>query len=90
MSANPEALRLADELAVHAHHAPNGEAYNAAIDAAAELRRLHSLNREMLEALKSAERAMSNKRFATEVLEHDSVVREMIRAAIAKATGEPA
>ena len=55
---------------------------------ASELRRLHALNGELLEALKSAERAMSNKRFAAEVLEHDSVVREMIRAAIARAEGK--
>ena len=52
--------------------------------------RLMAAAPDLLEALKSAERAMSNKRFAAEVLEHDSVVREMIRAAIAKATGEPA
>jgi hypothetical protein len=43
---------------------------------------------DLLEALQSAERAMSNKHFAAEVLAHDSVVREMIRAAITKATGE--
>lgn len=43
---------------------------------------------DLLEALQSAERAMSNKHFAAEVLAHDSVVREMILAAIAKATGE--
>jgi hypothetical protein len=42
---------------------------------------------DLLEALQSAERAMSNKHFAAEVLAHDSVVREMIRAAIAKAGG---
>ena len=42
---------------------------------------------ELLEALKSAELAMSNHRFASEVLEYDSVVREMIRAAIARAEG---
>jgi hypothetical protein len=52
------------------------------------VRRLHALNGELLEALKSAERVMSNKRFAAEVLEHDSVVREMIRAAIARAEGK--
>ena len=45
---------------------------------------------DLLEALQSAERAMSNKHFAAEVLAHDSIVREMIRAAIAKATGEQA
>jgi hypothetical protein len=44
MTEQTKADRLADELAVHAHHAMNGEAYNAAIDAAAELRRLHAEN----------------------------------------------
>jgi hypothetical protein len=47
MSEQTKAERLADELAVHAHHAMNGEAYNAAIDAAAELRRLHAVNEEL-------------------------------------------
>ena len=46
------ALRLAEVLAVHAHHAMNGEAYNAAIEAAVELRRLHAVNQQLLEALK--------------------------------------
>jgi hypothetical protein len=54
MSEQSTALRLADELAVHAHHAMNGEAYNAAIDAAAELRRLSAVNQELLEALQMA------------------------------------
>lgn len=45
---------------------------------------------DLLEALQSAERAMSNKHFAAEVLAHDSIVREMIRAAIANATGSAA
>jgi hypothetical protein len=57
-------------------------------DVVEAVRRLHSVNAVLLEALKSAERAMSNKRFAAEVLEHDSVVREMIRAAIARAEGK--
>jgi hypothetical protein len=53
MTEQTKAERLADELAVHAHHAMNGEAYNAAIDDAAELLRLHALNGELLEALKN-------------------------------------
>ena len=81
MSAQPNALRVADELAVHAHHALNGEAYNAAIDAVAKLRRLHSLNREMLEALKST------RAFVNSVAPHGGLF-ERINAAIAKAEGE--
>jgi hypothetical protein len=94
MSEQPTALRLADALdAGENFYAESSLWYDRklsdAVDAAAaELRRLHALNGELLEALKSAERAMSNKRFAAEVLEHDSVVREMIRAAIKKAEGE--
>jgi hypothetical protein len=84
MSEQPTALRLAEWI-----ERGNYNHYDVT-KSAAELRRLHALNGELLEALKSAERAMSNKRFAAEVLEHDSVVREMIRAAIAEATGEPA
>jgi hypothetical protein len=80
----PEALRLADALEVDKWHISGVTAQSAA----EELRRLHAVNGELLEALKSAERAMSNKRFAAEVLEHDSVVREMIRAAIARAEGK--
>ena len=38
----PEALRLADELEINAHHAMNGEAFASAISAAAELRRQHA------------------------------------------------
>lgn len=43
---------------------------------------------DLLGALKAAEQAMSNEIFASEVLASDSVVREMIRAAINKATGD--
>jgi len=42
MSEQPEALRLADELDTHAHHAMNGEAFYVAGKAAAELRRLQA------------------------------------------------
>ena len=48
----PEALRLAEELNIHAHYAMNGEAFAAAVAAAAELRRLHEVNQELLAALK--------------------------------------
>ena len=52
MTTQPEAFRLADELVLHAHHAMNGQAFNAAIAAAAELRRLHEVNTELLDALR--------------------------------------
>ena len=84
MTEQPTALRLADALDKWCR---SGR-WTKPRYAAAELRRLHSVNAVLLEALKSAERAMSNKRFAAEVLEHDSVVREMIRAAIARAEGK--
>jgi hypothetical protein len=61
------------------HSVPAEDLPNARLIAAAP---------DLMEALQSAERAMSNKHFAAEVLAHDSVVREMILAAIAKATGE--
>jgi len=49
MIEQPEALRLADWLEL------DGANCQAQIDAAAELRRLHALNGELLEALKEAE-----------------------------------
>ncbi len=68
----PEALRLADALNMsapfvddHINHA-----------AAAELRRLHSVNAELLEALREISTAENRRRMA-----------EIARAAIAKATG---
>ena len=42
MNEQSEALRLADELDTHAHHAMNGEAFYVAGKAAAELRRLQA------------------------------------------------
>ena len=50
----PEALRLAEELNIHAHYAMNGEAFAAAVAAAAELRRLHESNQELLSAYQEA------------------------------------
>jgi hypothetical protein len=64
----PEALRLADELTTP-HMEVNREA-------AAELRRLHSVNAELLEALRKISTAENRRRMA-----------EIARAAIAKATG---
>jgi hypothetical protein len=42
MTQQPKALQLADELDIHAKYAMNGEAFNAAVLAAAELRRQHA------------------------------------------------
>ena len=84
MSTQPEALRLADALTpptypdwvTHAptpSHPPSQEVRKAA----AELRRLHGVNAELLAALKEIE--WSN---------DDTWRTERARAAIAKATGE--
>lgn len=54
MTTQPEAFRLADELDLHAHYATNGEAFSATVAAAAELRRLHESNTELLAALRVA------------------------------------
>jgi hypothetical protein len=75
----PEALRLADEL----DGIPLADMTEAlADDAAAELRRLHALNGELLEALKLAVRQN----------EHDMLMTgeelRNARAAIARAKGE--
>jgi hypothetical protein len=67
----PEALRLADELTTP-HMEVNREA-------AAELRRLHSVNSELLEALQNL------LTFPLGKFQHKAA-----RAAIAKATGEQA
>ena len=82
MSTQPEALRLADEL--------DGTVKTGYWEAAAELRRLHSVNAELLEALKQAEPMLQS------IL--DNITRalpqykkmpalDQVRAAIAKATG---
>jgi selenocysteine lyase/cysteine desulfurase len=70
MSTQPEALRLADALDCHDHIGMS--------KAAAELRRLQSVNAELLDALKLA-RLVVNPAHAYGIA---------IEAAIAKATGE--
>ena len=83
MDTQPEALRLADLLTTDAYWSPMlGE------QAAAELRRLHEVNQELLEVLKEAADAL-------ETASNDSGVNfyqyaKEARAAIAKATGERA
>jgi hypothetical protein len=71
MSEQPEALRLADQLIAYLGG-------NTAAQAAAELRRLHALNGELLEALKAM---LENGQDYT-------ATRDKARAAIARAEGE--
>jgi hypothetical protein len=76
VSEQPDALRLADELEVFAAHG------GGAMDrrAAAELRRLHAVNAELLEALRTALDASWNGPMP-------DYARDQARAAIAKAEG---
>jgi hypothetical protein len=74
----PEALRLADEL--------DGTVKTGYWEAAAELRRLHSVNAELLEALEHARERLQGYEFH---LNGDySYIDLKINAAIAKATGQ--
>jgi hypothetical protein len=80
MTTQPEALRLADWLDVRAC---GGDNWNAKMNAAAaELRRLHTLNGELLEALKEM----------LEMWEEDPAYgathADKARAAIARAEGQ--
>jgi hypothetical protein len=56
MNEQPEALRLADELDTHAHHAMNGEAFYVAGKAAAELRRLQAELERLVAVARADER----------------------------------
>ena len=78
MNKQPEALRLADaiEKGIQTFFPDFEPIYNAP----AELRRLHEVNQELLEALRKA------KEFGT--FEQGSGVLHDMNAAIAKATGE--
>ena len=56
----PEALRLADAMdAVNKNNADSLLVQMAARSASAELRRLHAINAELVEALKACDEAMS-------------------------------
>ena len=77
MSNKPEALRLAEELE-RVYGYPDTDA------AAAELRRLHEVNQELLEALDAALKLIEL------VMPIEGDVTRKARAAIAKATGEAA
>ena len=89
----PEALRLADWLELHAIDGMERKA-------AAELRRLHATNKELLEALKASEEKLRAWEYivegewgelrSEEEMEADRAWSEQVyaaRAAIAKATG---
>lgn len=74
MTTQPEALRLAEALQTGSHHRP-------VLDrSAAELRRLHAVNQELLEALKDALCAL-------DCCGKDYPASSKARAAIAKAEG---
>ena len=79
----PEALRLADEIEWIA-------AGKAGKETAAELRRLHALNQELMEALQSVTLVCENVHHSIKdrhLLAEPCPVTERIRAAIAKAQG---
>ena len=79
MTQQPEALRLADALDLYA----TGDAHQRDIEqAAAELRRLHEVNAELLEALEKLARLGNGERYG------NSEGNVIARTAIAKAEGE--
>jgi hypothetical protein len=80
MTTQPEALALADIL--------DRSVLQAHADAAAELRRLHEVNQELLTALKSIAECCDEDRAARDYLSRQTEIRGIARAAIAKAEGE--
>jgi hypothetical protein len=96
MSKQPEALRLADQLCLVADVSDMGRLPNPKCkirQAAVELRRLHAVNTELLEALQAAiDCGMVPTSSAKEGKAMSHVrqlhVADMIRDAIAKATGQ--
>ena len=88
MADQPEALRLADVLD-HVELRPSD--YKDVDKAAAELRRLHALNGELLEALKSTHALLQAALFIVSDAEARAIARQQLdvnRAAIARAEGE--
>jgi hypothetical protein len=96
MSAQPEALRLADDLYVSVRFYPQEGpdepgGYESEFDmvldqAAAELRRLHEVNAELVESLREVRRDVRHMLKGHFVQLKD--VEKELSAAIAKATGE--
>ena len=82
MSEQPEALRLAALWEKQSH----GYALTPEAETAAELRRLHALNGELLEALKKID-AIEDQMFGPDWEEIDEA-RDIASAAIAKAEGQ--
>jgi len=84
MDTKPEAYRLADELSRAATELRF--LFQEKVDYLAELRRLHSVNQELLEALKAiaAPNALNSDHRVEACRE---ALREIARAAIAKAEG---
>lgn len=82
----PTALRLADILEDHIAVDIDGHWSQEQVDrSAAELRRLHALNQELLEALKELVAQNETSMFAVQI---SGASLSNARAAIAKATGE--
>lgn len=83
----PEALRLADAMdAVNKNNADSLLVQMAARSASAELRRLHAINAELVEALKACDEAMSY------MSEYDIplTLPSQVKNALAKAEGREA
>jgi len=74
MTTQPEALRLIQQIDDYYCEDWDGEAISA------ELRRLHEVNHDLLEALKLADAVLSGANMNT------SIVEKKVRAAIAKST----
>lgn len=83
MSKQPEALRLADELEVSPFYNRNGTFVCWQGEAAAELRRLHAVNADLLEALKVAMGHIEMSKLKISHCKDEA----MIRAALSRAEG---
>jgi hypothetical protein len=82
MNNQPEALRLADELTTVASLIELEYEVDCLHESATELRRLHKVNEELLEALEEIANAYAP------VSAPEAYLMQKARAAIAKATGE--
>jgi hypothetical protein len=85
----PEALLLADELQAISKN-PWAKHWERCLKAAAELRRLHALNTELLEALKELDSWLVCACIATpeDMAQSFPHMQQVVSAAIFKATGE--